>query len=189
MQRWLARAIYRPTFAYNYLLGRILRIRDWWNPVGETLILGAMPLRRDVRELKSLGVTGVINMCEEYPGPKTEYAAAKIEQLWLPTVDFNHPKRQFVEDGADFLDRHEKAGGRVYVHCKAGRARSATIALWWLVKYHAMTPMEAQEMLQKARPHINPEVYLRPVIQDLYADLQRKVSDYGEVVEPVSDAS
>lgn len=156
------------------LLGRVLRIRHWWDEINAHLILGARPLLGDPRRLQRLGVTGVVNMCREMPGPIKEYQQLGIEQLWLPTVDFNHPSAEHVEAGADFIERHRLAGGRVYVHCKAGRARSATVVLWWLVKYGHLTPEEAQAAILAARPHSNPHIFERPVITELYRQLEQE---------------
>lgn len=153
-------------------MGRVLRVRRWWDRVDANVILGALPFRRDVAALKEEGVTGVINMCEEYSGPKERYTQLGVEQLWLPTVDFNHPSAEYVERGAEFIECHAKAGGTVYVHCKAGRARSATIVLWWFVRFRGMTPEAAQLHLLAQRPHVNPRVHLRPVIQELYRKLK-----------------
>ena len=172
MRRFWARAVYHPTLVYNIFLGRGLRVRRWWDFVDERLILGAMPFRRDAQRLKAIGVTGVVNMCEEYAGPKIQYDQLQIEQLWLPTTDFHHPQSDYVELGAEFIERHVAAGGCVYVHCKAGRARSATIVLWWLVRFRGMTPAGAQAHLLAARPHVNPNIHERPVIRQLYALLQ-----------------
>ncbi len=171
MKQWIARSIFGPTFAYNYLLGRVFKVRAWWNRIDPHVILGALPLARDAAALKAEGVTGVVNMCEEYRGPLQRYQELGIEQLWLPTVDFTHPTEEFVNAGAEFIERHAQRGGTVYVHCKAGRARSATIVLWWLVRFGRMSPLEAQRYLLEKRPHINPKVYLRPVIQNLYSKL------------------
>ncbi|MCC6508438.1 MAG: dual specificity protein phosphatase family protein [Pirellulaceae bacterium] len=169
MKRWQAQMLYWPTLGYNYFLGRVLKVRRWWDHVDKQVILGARPFRRDAKRLREAGVTGVVNMCEEYHGPIREYERLGIEQLHLPTVDFNHPAEEHVEAGAAFIEKHVSQGGVVYVHCKAGRARSATIVLWWLVRYRQMTPQEAQAHLIKYREHINPKVYLRPVVQTLYA--------------------
>lgn len=170
MKRWQARMLYWPTLGYNYLLGRVFKVRNWWDLVDKQVILGARPFRRDAQRLRDAGVTGVVNMCEEYFGPMREYERLGIEQLHLPTIDFNHPLEEHVQAGAAFIEKHVANGGTVYVHCKAGRARSATIVLWWLVRYRHMTPADAQQQLIKYREHINPRVYLRPVIQALYAD-------------------
>lgn len=170
MKRWQARLLYWPTLAYNYLLARVFKVRSWWNHVDKQVILGARPFRRDAKRLREAGVTGVVNMCEEYFGPMREYERLGIEQLHLPTIDFTHPLEEHVEAGAAFIEKHVSQGGTVYVHCKAGRARSATIVLWWLVRYRGMTPAQAQALLSKYRAHINPRVYLRPVIQRLYTN-------------------
>ena len=171
MQRWLANAIYAPTLGYNILLGRVLKVRRWWDVVDEHLLLGARPLLGDPRRFHSLGVTGVVNMCEEMEGPRSAYDKLGIEQLWLPTTDFNHPSEEHIAEGAEFIEEHRLRGGRVYVHCKAGRARSATVVLWWLVKYGNMSPQQAQEKLLEVRPHTNPRVYQRPAIVKLHKGL------------------
>jgi atypical dual specificity phosphatase len=56
------------------------------------------------------------------------------------------------------------SGKKVYVHCKAGRARSATVVLCWLVHSRRMTPEEAQRLLLKVRPHVNARIYQRGVV-------------------------
>ena len=172
MSPWLANAIYYPTLGYNILLGRILKVRRWWDEIDEHLILGARPLSGDPQRWKQLGVTGVVNTCGEMRGPEGDYEELGIEQLWLPTVDFNHPSAEACEKGAAFIEAHRLKGGKVYVHCKAGRARSATIALWWMVRFGEMSPEKAQERILECRPHANPRVYLRPVIQFLFHELE-----------------
>jgi atypical dual specificity phosphatase len=172
LRRLVAVSLYWPTFAYNVFLGRFLKVRHWWDSVDEHCILGAVPLSGDPQSLKDMGVTGVVNMCEEYSGPKSDYQRLGIEQLWLPTTDFQHPSREMVEQGAEFIQRHKQQGGKVYVHCKAGRARSATVVLWWLVRFGGLTPVDAQQKLLKARPHVHARVYQRPVIQELNSQYQ-----------------
>jgi atypical dual specificity phosphatase len=167
LARIYAKMVYYPTLAYNVFLGRILKVRNWWDRVNEHCVLGAVPLGNDPVRLKELGITGVVNMCEEYPGPVAQYQRLGIEQLWLPTTDFQHPTADMVEQGANFIEQHKRQGGQVYVHCKAGRARSATIVLWWLVKYGGMSPQAAQHHLLAIRKHVNPRVFLRPVIVSL----------------------
>ncbi|MBX3420295.1 MAG: dual specificity protein phosphatase family protein [Pirellulaceae bacterium] len=171
LTRLLARAVYYPTLWHNIVLGRWLKLRHWWDRVDPHCILGAVPLRGDPQCLSELGVTGVVNMCDEYAGPESEYQRLGIQQLWLPTIDFHHPSAEQVQRGAEFIQQHKQRGGQVYVHCKAGRARSATIVLWWLVKYGGLTPQQAQQQLQQARPHVNPRVFKRPVIQQLVRQL------------------
>lgn len=180
MHPWVSNAIYYPTLGYNILLGRVLKVRRWWDEVEPHLILGARPLPGDPPRFSELGVTGVVNTCREMRGPVQRYSELGIEQLWVPTVDFNHPTAESCQRGAEFIEEHRLKDGRVYVHCKAGRARSATVALWWMVRFGGYTPQQAQERLLKCRPHTNPRVYQRPVIQQLYKELQSSQESASE---------
>jgi len=167
MSPFLARAIYWPTFGWNLLLGRILKIRHWWDEIDPCVILGARPLRSDIPVLaKSLRVSAVVNMCEEFPGPVDLYREFGIEQLWLPTTDFHVPRLEDVERGVEFIQKHASKNERVYVHCKAGRARSATVVICWLVKYRGLTLPEAQRRLIDRRPHVNSRLLDRQVVKE-----------------------
>lgn len=170
---WLAQLLYWPTFLWNYMLGRVLHVRHWWDKVDDGLWLGAIPLRGDAKRFKELGISGVVNMCDEYVGPVNEYERENIEQLYLPTVDFHPPTLAMIESGVDFIHRHVTQGGSVYVHCKAGRARSATVVLCYLVAYKHMTPQAAQQYLLEKRPHINPLIYERAVVKEFVAKHQK----------------
>lgn len=166
--RWLIlRLIFYPTLAWNFLLGRVLRIRPWFSHVDSHVIIGALPFAFDVPKLKELGVCGVINTCEEYPGPQAAYNKAAMEQLYLPTVDFTAPSLEHIEQGVKFIEKHAQAGNLVYVHCKAGRGRSATVVICWLIA-QGMTPEQAQEYLVQKRSHVNRSVYLRSVVREFY---------------------
>lgn len=166
---WLyARGVWVPTLMWNSLLGRILKVRAWWTPVDDHVIIGALPFKRDAKPLSELGVTGVVNTCEEYRGPIGKYDSVGIEQLRVPTVDFTHPSLDTVVKGVEFIERKIEEGGKVYVHCKAGRGRSATVVMGYLMKRYNLTPQEAQERLKKVRPHVNPGLADRPVVKAFY---------------------
>ena len=51
-----------------------------------------------------------------------------IEHLRLPTSDHVEPAAEVLDAAVAFIRKHERAGGRVYVHCKAlcGNAISAS---------------------------------------------------------------
>lgn len=174
--RWYARLMFWPTLAWNVLLGRVLRWRHWWDRVDETVVLGAMPFRVDVRALQGEGVRGIVNTCEEYAGPEAEYAAAGMEQLWIPTTDFQPPQLADVARAVSFIERFAARGESVYVHCKAGRARSATVVACWLMQRHQVTPEEAQRWMLDKRPHVNPRIAQRAVVREFYAALSRSHS-------------
>jgi atypical dual specificity phosphatase len=170
-----AKLLFPPTYAWNLLLGRVLKARNWWDEVEPGLMLGARPLRRDVETFAKLQVGSVVNMCEEYRGPVDLYEKYSIDQLWLPTTDFNAPSLEQVQQGVEYiqarLETDAPRGGKVYIHCKAGRARSATVVLCWMVKYGGMTPEAAQKRLIEVRPHVNRELCQRKVVQEFIKTL------------------
>ena len=167
----IARWIYIPTFAWNYLWGRIFKARHWWDTIEPNVMLGARPLRADVARLDHLGVRGVINMCQEYRGPIDLYQQHGIEQLWLPTIDFQPPSLTHVIQGVEFLQAKVSRQETVYVHCKAGRGRSATIVLCWLIQYRGMTAQQAQAKLLECRPHTNRHLDERRVVLEFIEQL------------------
>ncbi|MEM9410931.1 MAG: dual specificity protein phosphatase family protein [Planctomycetota bacterium] len=163
--RLYAQIVFFPTLWWNMLLGRVIGIRQWWNLVDENVILGAYPFPNDVRQLDQLGVGAVVNTCEEYEGPIKEYDYFKIDQCRIPTTDFTHPSLEDVETAVAFMEAKIAEGSKVYVHCKAGRARSATIVACYFIKAKNLTAITAQQIMQKHRPHINPKIYERPVVR------------------------
>ena len=172
LKRLLARLLFVPTLLWNMLLGRVLKIRNWWDAVDEHVILGALPFPSDARRLHALGVGAVVNTTEEYAGPRTVYQQLEMEQLRVPTIDFVPPSLEHVETAVQFMDQQIALGNKVYVHCKAGRGRSATVVLCWLIANRDMTPEQGQAHLISQRPHVNRGLAERQVVQDFHAGQQ-----------------
>lgn len=58
-----------------------------------------------------------------------------IERLQLRTIDYiGTPSPEHIAQAVEFILAHQKLGHSVYVHCKAGRTRSATIAACYLMQ-------------------------------------------------------
>lgn len=157
-------AFFYATLWWNRILHRVLKERRWWDWVDDHVLLGALPTGDHVPQLKQLGIGGVINTCREYCGPLDHYKEAGIEQLYLPTIDFVPPTIEFIRDGVAFIDRHVASGSKVYVHCKAGRGRSATIVMCYLIS-KGMSAEEAQSLLLAKRPHVSKKLAEREVVK------------------------
>lgn len=171
LKNWLySRTVFYPTLFWNMALGRWLKTRNWWDEVDPHVVLGAFPFANDAELLAKIGITGVVNTCEEYAGPVDEYQKYGIEQFRMPTIDFTHPKIDDVIAAVEFIDATIAKGtsadqpGRVYVHCKAGRARSATVVICWLMKTRQICKEDAQQVINRARPHVNRHLCSRPVV-------------------------
>lgn len=174
---WIkARLIFYPTLLWNVVLGRWLKLRNWRDPIDDHVVLGAFPFSKDVSELAAEGVKAVVNTCEEYAGPQKEYARYGIEQMRMPTIDFTHPSFVDVNRAVDFIQENVDAGKTVYIHCKAGRGRSATVAICWLMKSKQISADAAQKWLIEKRPHVNHHLPSRPVVQEF----ERKFVNLGQ---------
>lgn len=169
MMPFLARVLFYPTLVWNLVLSGLIKERRWWDQIAPKLWMGALPTEADVKSLFNLGVGAVINTCAEADGPQRGYATYGVEQFRLPIVDFTPPTLEEVEHGVAFIREQHAAGKGVYVHCKAGRGRSATLVMCWLIAEKRMTPEAAQQHLLQRRPHVNKKLYLRPVVRMYYA--------------------
>ena len=64
-----------------------------------------------------------------------DWADWGVDQLRLRTVDFNNvPSQEKLKAGVEFIEETKQSGKSVYVHCKAGRGRSATLVACYLMK-------------------------------------------------------
>ncbi|XP_035758841.1 phosphatidylglycerophosphatase and protein-tyrosine phosphatase 1, partial [Egretta garzetta] len=87
--------------------------------------------------------------------PFQEWEAMGVDQLRLSTVDLTGvPTLENLHKGVEFILKHRACGNSVYVHCKAGRSRSATMVAAYLIQLHHWSPQEAIEAIAKIRPHI-----------------------------------
>ncbi len=164
---WLkARVLFYPTLVWNVVLGRWFKSRNWWDRIDTYVLLGALPFARDVPQLFDAGIRAVVNTCEEYAGPVEQYKSFDMEQMWMPTIDFTHPSYQDVCRAVEFIDKNVMAEKSVYIHCKAGRGRSATVAICWLMKDKQINASDAQRWLTEKRPHVNQHLTSRPVVQE-----------------------
>jgi atypical dual specificity phosphatase len=168
VRQLIAWVLFIPTLLWNLLLGRVLHVRHWWDRIDDHVFMGALPLSWDVPRMKQEGIGAVVNTCSEYAGPQKAYAEADIVQLRLPTVDFTPPSLADVERGVAFMEEQIADGRDVYVHCKAGRARSATIVLCWLIAAKGVTPEEGQKWILEKRPHAHRHLVQRQVVQEFW---------------------
>ncbi|KAG5547346.1 hypothetical protein RHGRI_013131 [Rhododendron griersonianum] len=121
------------------------------------LLLGAVPFPKDVPRLKLLGVGGVITLNEPYETlvPTSLYHAHGIDHLVIPTRDYLFaPSFADINRAVDFIHKNSSCGRTTYVHCKAGRGRSTTIVLCYLVEYKQMSPADALEYVRSRRPRV-----------------------------------
>ncbi|KAI9087062.1 hypothetical protein K1719_017885 [Acacia pycnantha] len=180
-----ARALFYPTLFYNVLRNRFQAEFRWWDKVDEFILLGAVPFPIDVPRLKELGVCGVITLNESYETlvPTTLYHAYGIDNLVIPTRDYCFaPSLHDICCAVDFLHENALSGRSTYVHCKAGRGRSTTIVICYLVHYKMMTPDAAYDYLKSIRPRVLLASSQWQVVEEYYQLMVKKTMLYGPTV-------
>ncbi len=133
--------------------------------VDERLVTGAYPLdAHDVARLaREAGVTRVLNLCQddEYgPGERAAVQAAYVEhgmvEHRIMVQDFAEVVPGLLEEGADVAVPWLGAGETVYIHCRAGWQRSATVAAGVLALHLRVEPDEALGRIQRRKPSAQP---------------------------------
>ncbi|KAK8547221.1 hypothetical protein V6N13_097938 [Hibiscus sabdariffa] len=152
-----ARILFYPTLLYNVFRNKIQSEFRWWDEIDQFLLLGAVPFPKDVRRLKQLGVGGVITLNEPFETlvSTSLYRAHGIDHLVIPTRDYLFaPSISDISKAVGFIHKNASCGRTTYVHCKAGRGRSTTVVLCYLVEHKQMTPAGALEYVQSRRPRV-----------------------------------
>ncbi|XP_060813208.1 phosphatidylglycerophosphatase and protein-tyrosine phosphatase 1 isoform X3 [Bombus pascuorum] len=169
-----ARLTFYPTLFYNVLMEKISS-RNWYDRIDDTVILGALPFRSMTRQLiNEENVRGVISMNEDYElqlfsNTEKEWKNNNVEFLQLSVTDiFQSPSQNKLQLGVNFINKFHDVPTElnnstnadktypktVYVHCKAGRTRSATLVGCYLMMKNQWAPEEAVAYMQQKRPHI-----------------------------------
>ncbi|KAF9353173.1 hypothetical protein BGX34_011751 [Mortierella sp. NVP85] len=183
---WVA---YTVSLNYNRLATSVLSPLTHWRWFdripSSCLILGAVPSQHLLSQLQQTeSVSNIVNMCGEFQGHLETMTTLGLVQCWIPTPDFTVPTLDSIWVGIHFIAKcqarwQESDGsqqGLVYIHCKAGRGRSATVALCWLVYFYNLTAQEAQQVLLKARPQasVDKHIYLHPEVVSFYEQVQEQ---------------
>lgn len=188
---------------------------DWWTKIEPyNIYLGALPLKNEghLEKIAELGVTGILCMVEDFeleagwvnvPVTPQDWEKIGINVEHIQAVDFNPLTRSEIERGVAYLAVMLEQGHIVYVHCKAGRGRSATIVVAYLMQYQLLSFDEALSFVKDQRPQINLNSYQRQAVIDYFSPDQAEsdadisandstpssegISSYFETVNPVTE--
>ena len=127
----------------------------WMHVVHETqtskgkgqLYLGGLPINDydHVEEFKRKKITQVVSLVEPFeqqsktwggtPVSHAEWEEAGILQTLIPTEDFDPVPAKKLKQAVNLIHTTLERGENVYVHCKAGRGRSATAVICYLLQH------------------------------------------------------
>ena len=124
--------------------------------ITDCLFIGTTPAVRDYDGLRELGIKLIINMrfsVRLEPDPHVP----SIALLWLRTIDspfFPLPLHKLLQ-GTHSACRTIEDGGKVYVHCAAGRHRGPAMGACILIAL-GYDPQEAMQLIKARRPIADP---------------------------------
>ena len=166
--------------------------KPWHNDIiPHKLTLGAIPMSNytPLEEFKDKKITAVLTALEPHewkranlfgvPVKGQDWQAAHIKHYIIETADFTPLSQESIRKGVDFIKENIlDNNGHVYVHCKAGKGRSATIVICYLLQYgelHGLPPFTVDEAIiyaKEMRPviKINPEQ--KQAIETFYTQLK-----------------
>ncbi|OQV23824.1 putative Phosphatidylglycerophosphatase and protein-tyrosine phosphatase 1 [Hypsibius exemplaris] len=155
------KALFFPSLAYN-VISEKFTARTWYNHIDETVILGALPFRSVMQTLVDTEkVKGIISFNEDYEVNPLWYPSLEemehlgVGFLRLPVEDYTStPTSEQVSLGLHFIEDVKERGGCVYIHCKAGRFRSAYFAAAYVIATQRLSGLMAVEMVHSKRPQI-----------------------------------
>ncbi|XP_016104275.1 dual specificity protein phosphatase 14-like [Sinocyclocheilus grahami] len=111
--------------------------------------------------LEHRGITLLVNACAEYPC--LEYQGVRC--VWVPVEDRPHaPLEQHFDSVAEQIQQNHT--GSTLVFCSAGRSRSPSLIMAYLMRFEGLSLLQAHQRVLAARPFIRPNAgFWRQLLQ------------------------
>jgi atypical dual specificity phosphatase len=130
---------------------------NWWTQMSDQIYLGALPLKHrnllsyyysdenQCNILKQLGITDVISINKNFelsaytlfskPVSENEWKELGITQYIFEADDFKPIDIRTIHTCVELIERLlEDETKKIYLHCKAGKGRSVTMYVCYLIK-------------------------------------------------------
>ena len=117
------------------------------------LFLGSIGAAMNKVGLKDLGITHVLTVADKMaPMFPAEFTYMKIDLL--DSIDAN--LLEILPGALDFIESVKESGGKVLVHCFAGKSRSSSVCLAYLMKTQHISLLDALRFVREKRPVVMP---------------------------------
>ena len=89
-------------------------------------------------------------------------------------VDHFEPSLESLEAAVKFIQEHKSRGEKVYVHCKAGHGRAASIALCWMMTENPAASASDVNALLRSKRKVRSTLYKQKNICQFFDKLHKK---------------
>lgn len=128
-----------------------------FNWITKNIALGTEFADNEIHMLVNNGIGAVLDLRSESYANMMKLKAMGIVYKRIPVMDNFSPNLSQFLDGVEYLDKCMNNGLRVYVHCMAGKGRSAVMVIAYLIK-NGMAPIDAYSLVKERRPEANPSL-------------------------------
>ena len=134
------------------------------NYIIDNIYLGNKVAAKDEDLLKSYNVTAVVNCAGDF---KSNYKDLRfIAFNWDDSSSQNLLPE--IEVGYKFIKKNSKGKNNIFVHCQAGRSRSASMVLFYIMKEKGWDFDKTYKYVKEKRPCVSPNRGFRKQLQDYY---------------------
>ncbi|MDQ4040332.1 MAG: dual specificity protein phosphatase family protein [Actinomycetota bacterium] len=143
--------------------------RFGFTEVAEGLLVGAYPVDADdVAAIAGAGAQVLVNLCEDVEYREGERSAvgaalahAGIDERRLPVPDYGNLPEDTIDRAVRAVVSDLEAGRTVYLHCRAGWQRSATIAAGAVAVREGLGIEQALDRVRERKPTAEPLAHQR----------------------------
>ena len=136
----------------------------WWAIPGK-LAGVRKPTAAELKELQTAGIGAIVSVLDD-PSNLDLYQQANIPHIWLPTKGGTPPSREQVQELQEFVDRSNRQGLAVAVHCTNGLRRTGTMLAAYSIST-GITYDRAMQTILAANPNIDLRAAQSAFLQEL----------------------
>lgn len=121
------------------------------NLIVKNLWLGNCLAAHDIDFVTQQHIKYIINVTDDVPNkfPFINYTSYKIKDIYACHKNLF----RIINEAADIIHHVLSSNSAILVHCKQGHHRSATIVVFYLMKYQDMSLIDAVKFVKNIRPN------------------------------------
>lgn len=152
------------------------------------LYLSRRLLSHDLEELKSKGISCIVDVTAEFAGLEGAINDGDFQYLTIPVLDHKTPSLDKLHHALNWIDVQRSLGRSVVIHCALGRGRSVfVVAAYLLTKDSSLTVRDALKSINDIRPTANLNSTQLKALENLHRDQQIIPADEAwMVINPAS---